>query len=95
VPLARKPLEPHTLRLYAWCGQASFARSVPPESEIRPRPVPPSRAFRLKCTLSCTIFQSMRSANLILGTFIAGRADILRINAGFWPLGVPFEPRNP
>jgi len=42
VRLAQKPPKPHTLRLYAGCGQASFARNVSCESEARPRPISPA-----------------------------------------------------
>jgi len=53
------------------------------KAKLGPDPFPPPRARRLNCTLSCTLFQSMRSANLTLYPFVAGAADIMRVNAGF------------
>ena len=53
------------------------------KAKLGPGPLPPLRARRFNCTLSCTLFQSMRSANLILYLFVASGADIRGVNAGF------------
>jgi hypothetical protein len=81
VRLARKPQNPHTLRLVRssiFCPECALRKR-----SSAPAHFPPLRARRLNCTLSCTVFQSMRSANLTLYLFVASGTDIMRVNAGF------------
>ena len=84
VRLARKPQKPHTLHAFTPGAVKPLLLGVClAKAKLGPSPFPPLRARRLNCTLSCTLFQSMRSANLTLYLFVASGADIMRVIAGF------------